>query len=77
MKVFVKFEFDLPEDNEEYHSIVKAHKYIRFYDSLYDYVFRPVLKYGSLDNVEFKERERAATEKIWNKIIELTKEIEL
>jgi len=62
----VTLEFNLPEDKEEFEATVKAMDYKVFADTIYDDVFRPILKYGS--GVEENKLDVDTVEYLWNKV---------
>lgn len=63
-------EFNLPEDGKELYDHMRMHLYRKFYNELYDEVFRPVIKYGN-DAAEVE-----GFELVWEKISEFIKELE-
>lgn len=66
------FNLSDPYQREEFETALKAGKYKRFYDELYDEVFRPYFKYNKsfldIDDND-REKETAIIEAIYQRIV--------
>ena len=68
-----KIEIEISEDQDleyELTALAKRYKYKRFFDELYDEVFRPVIKYSDDEKLSNKY------EMIWDKIQEFKDSLE-
>lgn len=63
--------FDLPEEKSEFEDAVNGSKYKAQIDTLYDEVFRPIMKYGKpIIGDELTDEQLAVVESIWAKVNE-------
>lgn len=68
----VILEFQLPDEREEFEATVKAMDYRLFAESIYDDIFRPILKYGH--HVEEKKLDLNTVEYLMDRIRDKLKE---
>jgi hypothetical protein len=70
MKVYVKYDLEDEEDRERYQDFNNSNRNAVFYETLYDVIFRPVIKYGTEDARIFYYEE------VWDAIRAMREDLE-
>jgi hypothetical protein len=61
-------EFNLPEDREDFEAAIAGGKSKMLIDTLYDDVFRVMIKYSTFEGEELDDKSYKLVEDIWQKV---------